>query len=107
MATGGRLHYWVSSCFILIAFLMFFLMLRGLCGGGNNQKQTVLYLAGAYVQPEHWPSINVSIQRCQRAVFTPHDPCSTPFGSKDFIPSFSSLRSEGSERKVSQGHVWD
>ena len=105
MATGGRLHYWVSSCIILIAFHVFFLMLRGV-RGENKQKQTFLYLGGAYVQPVRWPSINVSIQRCRCAVFTPNDPCSEPFGSKDFIPSFSSLRSEA-EREVSQGCGWD
>lgn len=105
MATGGRLHYWVSRSFILIAFHVFFLMLNRVARE-NKQKQTFLYLEGAYVQPVHWPPINVSIQRCQCAVFAPNDPCSKPFGSKGFIPSFSSLRSEA-ERQVSQGHGQD
>lgn len=29
MATGGRLRYWVSSCFVLIAFHVLFLELIG------------------------------------------------------------------------------
>lgn len=61
MATGGRLHCWVSGCFILIAFCVFLLMLREV-GGENKQKQTFLYLGRASVEPVYWPSINVSIQ---------------------------------------------
>lgn len=39
MATGGRLRYWVSSCFILIAFCVFFLMLwREWLGETNRNK---------------------------------------------------------------------
>lgn len=38
MATGGRLRYWVSSYFILIAFCVFFLMLWRV--GGENKTET-------------------------------------------------------------------
>lgn len=44
MATGGRLRYWVSSCFILIASHVFFLMLRGV--GGWKQTKPNLSLPG-------------------------------------------------------------
>lgn len=99
MATGGRLRYWVSSCFVLIAFHVLFLELIG-GKKPHKQIQPFLYLEGAYVQPVHWPASNVSIQRCWCAVFTPNGPCPKSFGSKDFIPSFSSLRTEA-EREVS------
>lgn len=58
MATGGRLRYWVSSCFIFIAFHMFFWKLTG--GKKPKQTQTFLYPEGAYVQPVHWPSMSPS-----------------------------------------------
>lgn len=45
MAIGGRLHYWVSSYLILIAFCVFLMLWRVV--GKNKQKQTFLYLKGS------------------------------------------------------------
>lgn len=86
MATGGRLRYWVSSCFLLIAFCGFFMMLRGV--GGSKQKQTFLHLGGAYIWPVQWPSISVSIQKCRCAVFTPNDSYSKPSVVKTLLLPF-------------------
>lgn len=61
MATGGRLPYWVSNCFILIAF--FFVLLKLIVEGKMNKnpntikkktQQNFLYLKGTCVQAEYW-----------------------------------------------------
>lgn len=67
MATGGRLHYWVSSCFILIAFCVFYFKL--IAGEKNNRanKQTKHHkpagLPGRRLctGSVHWPCIKVRV----------------------------------------------
>lgn len=71
MATGGRLRYWVSSYFILIAFCVFCLMLWRV-GGENKQKQTFLYLDPRCTgHPLVSPSRDVSVLYSLPMIHTP------------------------------------